>query len=139
MLKTLRSDLDAFVDLAVAEPAMLMTALQAILAVVTSLGLGLSTAWTGGILTFTSAALASIPGFLARPVKVTAITGLVSAAVTALIAFGVHGIQPGMVATLNAAIVAVMAIVLRGHLTTLATSAIQVKQAATAPPQSSAG
>jgi hypothetical protein len=136
MLKSLKYDLDAFVNLAVEEPALLMTVLQTILAVIASLGLGLAASWTGGILTFASAALAAIPGFLARPVKASAITGLVSAGVTALIAFGVHGIQPGLIAALNAAVVAIMAIVLRGHLTTLATSAREAKarQAAVVQP-----
>jgi len=125
----LKSAWNSFINLAVTEPAMLMTALQTALALVVSLGLGLSTDWTGGILALASAVLASIPGFLARPVKVSAITGLVTAAVTAMITFGVH-VQPGLAATVNAAIVAIMAIILRQHLTPVATLKAQAKAAA---------
>lgn len=116
----LKSAWKSALNLAVTEPAMIMTATQTALALITSLGLTLSAGKTGTVLAFTSAVLTAVPAFLARPVKVSGLTGLVSAGVTLLLAFGVHGIQPGLVATLNAAIVAVMAIVLRGHLTPVA-------------------
>jgi len=132
MLDKIKVALDTALNLAVTEPALLMTALQTILALITTLGLGLSTDWTGGILTLAAAVLSAIPGLLARPVQVSAITGLVAAAVTALIAFGVPGIPPGLVAALNAAIVAVMAIILRSHVTTLAT--LRAQQSKTIPP-----
>lgn len=103
------------------EPAMIVAAVQTVIGVIVSLGFGLSADATAAILAFTTALLAVVPAVLARPVQVSGITGLVSAGVTLLLAFGVHGIQPGLVASLNAAIVALMAIVLRGHLTTLAT------------------
>ena len=58
----------------------------------------------------------------ARPFAVSALTGLVSAVVTLLVAFGVHGIQPNPVVSVNAAIVAITALVLRGHITPVATT-----------------
>lgn len=102
------------------EPAMIVAVVQTVIGVIVSLGFGLSADATAAILAFTTALLAFIPAVLARPVQVSALTGLVSAGVTLLLAFGVHGIQPGLVSSLNAAIVALMAIVLRGHLTPVA-------------------
>jgi hypothetical protein len=46
---------------------------------------------------------------------------LIAAVVTLLAAFGVNGIQSGVVITLNGAIVAITALVLRQHVTPVAT------------------
>jgi hypothetical protein len=110
------------------EPAMIVAVVQTVIGVIVSAGFGPSAAVTGAILAFTTALLAFVPAVLARPVSVSGITGIVSAGITLLLALGVHGIQPGLVTALNAAIVAIMSIALRGHLTTLAT--LRAKQAA---------
>jgi hypothetical protein len=102
------------------EPAMIVAVAQTVIGLVVSLGFNVSADATAAVLAFTTALLAFVPAVLARPVQVSGITGLVSAGVTLLLAFGVHGIQPGLVASLNAAVVAVMAIILRGHLTPVA-------------------
>ena len=60
---------------------------------------------------------------------VAALTGLVAAVVTLLIAFGVPHVQPGVVATLNAAIIAVFALIVRIHVTPLATLHAQARAA----------
>lgn len=99
------------------EPALLMTLLQVALAVVASLGLHLSAHQAGAVLGLGAAVLAVIPAALARPVKVSAFSGLIAAGVTVLAAFGVHGITPGTVAALSALLAAGMGTVLRVHLT----------------------
>lgn len=112
---------------------MFMAAAQALIGVAVSLGFSPTADQTGAILALTAAALAAVPAVLARPVQVSGITGLLTAVLTLLMAFGVRGIQPGLVAALNAAIVALMATVLRGHVTTLATLA---KRSAASPASS---
>jgi hypothetical protein len=114
------------------EPALITGAIQAVLALVVGTGVNLSAGQTGALLAVTTAVLALVTAASARPFQVGALTGLVSAVVTLLIAFGVHGVQPGIVSSLNAAIVAVMALVLRGHVTPVATLRAQA-QAKPAP------
>ena len=111
------------------EPAMITAAVQALIALVVSLGYSLSAGQTGAIVAVTTAVLALITAAAARPFQVSALTGLVSAVVTLLLAFGVHGIQPSFVSTFNAAIVAVLALVLRSHVTPVATLAAQARAA----------
>lgn len=114
------------------EPAMITAVVQAILAVIVSFGFSLTAAETGSIMAVTTALLAAVTALSARPVAVSALTGLVSAVVTLLVAFGVHGIQPDMVASVNAAIVAISALVLRGHITPMAT--LRAEAGKKAPP-----
>ena len=103
------------------EPAMITAVIQAILAVIVSFGFSLTAGETGAIVAVTSALLALVTALSARPFAVSALTGLVNAIVTLLVAFGVHNIQPDMVASVNAAIVAISALVLRSHITPVAT------------------
>ena len=111
-------------------PAMITAAVQAILGVIMAFGVHLTADETGAILAVTTALLALITAFSARPFAVSALTGFVSAVVTLLLAFGVHGIQPNLVASVNATIVAVSALVLRGHITPVTTLKAQAKAAA---------
>jgi hypothetical protein len=111
----------SLINLVKNEPAAIVAVVQTAVALIVTLGFRLTTAEAAGIVAFTAALLAAIPAVLARPVGISAITGLVTAGVTLLIAFGVPGIHPGVVASLNAAIVAVLSLVLRWNLTTLVT------------------
>lgn len=97
------------------EPVAVTGAVQALVALLVSLGLHLSTDQTGAVLTVTTALLALLAAVSARPFAVSALTGLMSAVGTAAVAFGVHGISSGLVSAVNAALVAVLSLVLRGH------------------------
>lgn len=112
------------------EPVLIAGAVQAVLALLAGTVLTLTAAESGAILAATTAALALAAAAWARPFQVSALTGFVSAVVTLLVAFGVHGVQPSIVSTLNAAIVAVAVLILRGHVTPLVTLR---KQAAALP------
>lgn len=97
------------------EPVLLAGFAQAVLALLATNGVHLSASQSGGILAATTAILTLAAAAATRPFQVSALTGLTSALVTLLVAFGVHGVQPGVVSTLNAAIVAGAAIVVRLH------------------------
>lgn len=129
--------LDKILNVIKTEPAMITAVVQAILGVVVSFGFSLTAAQTGAIMAVTTALLAAVTAVSARPVAVSALTGLVSAVVTLLVAFGVHNIQPDMVASVNAAIVAISALVLRGHITPVATLHAEAREKA-APAQPTA-
>lgn len=103
------------------EPALVTGVVQAVLALLSGTVLTLTAGQTGAILAVTTAVLALIAGAMARPFQVSALTGLVGSVVTLLVSFGVHGVQPGIVSTLNAAIVAIAALVVRLHVTPVAT------------------
>jgi hypothetical protein len=117
------------------EPALITGVVQAVLALLAGTVLALTAAETGAVLAVTTALLALVAAIATRPFQVAALTGLVTAVVTLLIAFGVPHVSPGIVATLNAAIVAVFALILRLHVTPLATLHAQAKapQAPTGP------
>lgn len=115
------------------EPAMIAAVVQAVIGLSAAVGLNLTAAQTGSILAATTAMLAVVPAVLARPIKVTAFTGVLSSVVTVLVAFGVRDIQPGFVTSANAVIVAVMAIVLWGHLTPNALAKARAAAAAPRP------
>ena len=125
--------LDKLLNLVKTEPAMITAAVQTILAVIVTSGFNLTAGETGAILAAFTALLALVTAASARPFAVSALTGLVSAIVTLLLAFGVHNIQPNLVASINAAIVAVSALVLRGHITPVATLNALAKARQTQP------
>jgi hypothetical protein len=97
------------------EPVLVTSAIQAIVALVSGTAVHLSAAQSGGILAITTAVLTLIAAARTRPFHVTALTGFMSAVVTLLVAFGIHDVQPGVVSTLNAALVGVTAIIVRLH------------------------
>ena len=115
------------------EPALITGAIQTVLAMLAGTVLTLTASQTGAVLAGTTAALALAAAVASRPFQVAALTGFVAAVVTVLIAFGVPHVQPGIVSTLNAALVAVMALVLRGHVTPVATMAKQAAPAVVRP------
>jgi hypothetical protein len=112
--------LKSALTIAKTEPVLITGAVQAILALILATGANLTVAQSGAILAATTAALAAVAAAAARPVQVPALTGLVTAVVTLLAAFGVNHVQPGLVNTLNGTIVAIMALVLRQHVTPVA-------------------
>ena len=97
--------LDKIFNVIKTEPAMVTAVVQAILGVIVSFGFSLTADETGAIMAVTTALLGLVTAVSARPFAVSALTGLVSAVVTLLVAFGVHGIQPNTVVSVNAAIV----------------------------------
>lgn len=115
------------------EPVLLTGLVQTLLAFAVGTGWHLTTAEGAGIIAATTAILALVAAVATRPFQVPALTGAVTAVVTLLVAFGVPHIQLGDVATLNAVIVAVMALVLRLHTTPVATLQEQAIEAAAEP------
>lgn len=107
------------------EPVLITSVVQAIVALISATVVHLSAAESGAILAVTTAVLALISAIATRPFHVSALTGLISAIVTLMVAFGVHGVQPGVVSTINAAVVGVAALIVRLHVT----PTIKVKEA----------
>lgn len=122
-----RPPVTRFIVIVKTEPALIVGVVQAVLALLAGTVLTLTAGQTGAVLSVTTAALALVAAIATRPFQVAALTGLVTAVVTLLITFGVPHVQAGTVATLNAAIVAVFALVLRLHVTPLATLHAQAK------------
>jgi hypothetical protein len=98
------------------QPAYFTGVIQAVIALIIGTGVTLTAAQEGAILAVTSAVLALITAASIRPFEVSTLTGFVAAMVTLLVAFGVPHVQPGIVATVNAAITAIFALVLHAHL-----------------------
>jgi hypothetical protein len=104
-----------------AEPVLIVSAVQAVLALLSGTVLSLSASETGAILAVTTAVLALIAAAATSPFQVSALTGFVGAVVTLLVAFGVPHVEPSIVSTLNAVIVAIAALIVRVHVTPVAT------------------
>lgn len=102
------------------EPALAAGVVQAVISLAVGLGLHLTAGQTGALEAATSAVLAAVVAFSARPVQVSAFTGALAAVGTVLVAFGVPHVTGGSVSSLNAVLVAVLALVLRGHVTPVA-------------------
>jgi hypothetical protein len=105
----------SLLNLVKTEPALVMAVVQAALSLIAGTGLSLTAGQSGAILGATTALLALITAIATRPFRVAALTGFLTAAFTLALAFGVHGIQPGLVAAVNGAVVAIAALVVRGH------------------------
>lgn len=110
------------------EPSAIVAVVQTAVGLVVALGFHLTTAEVAGIVSFTTALLAVVPAVLARPVGISAVTAAVSAGATLLIAFGVPHVEPGAVAAINAVIVSVAALVLRGQVETVVALKAKAKQ-----------
>jgi hypothetical protein len=102
------------------EPVLSAGVVQAAIALVVALGFHLTAGQSGAIEAATAGLAALIMALSVRPFQVPALTGALTAIGTLLVAFGVHGVQPNLVSSFNAALVAVLAIVLRGHVTPVA-------------------
>jgi hypothetical protein len=110
-----------FIQIIKTEPALITGAVQVVLALLSATVVSLTAEQTGAILAVTTAVLALIAAIATRPFQVQALTGFVTAAVTLLITFGVPHVDPGIVATVNAAIVAIAPLIVRFHVTPVAT------------------
>lgn len=102
------------------EPAMVVGVAQAALALAVSLGLHLTVEQTGALEAVAAGVGAVIVAASTRPVAVPVLTGGLTAILTCLVAFGVPHVTPAVVSEVNAAAVAVLAIVLRAHQTPVA-------------------
>ncbi|MCL2581520.1 MAG: hypothetical protein FWE35_03600 [Streptosporangiales bacterium] len=110
-----------FTHLVKTEPVLFTSAIQAVLALLSGTAVHLSAGQSGAILAVTTAILSLIAAASTKPFHVSTLTGFISAIVTLLVAFGIHGVQPGIVSSLNAALVGVVAIIVRLHVSPKAT------------------
>lgn len=110
-----------FTQMVKTEPVLFTSAIQAVLALISGTAVHLSAAQSGAILAVTTAVLSLIAAASTRPFHVSTLTGFISAVVTLLVAFGIHGVQPGVVSSLNASLVGVVAIIVRLHVSPKAT------------------
>jgi hypothetical protein len=112
----------SLLNLVKTEPALLAGAAQTVLALLTATVIPhITAAESGASLAAFTAALSLVAAIATRPFQVSALTGFTGAAVTLLVAFGIPGVQPSIVATLNAVIVAVAMLVVRLHVTPVTT------------------
>ncbi len=103
------------------EPALIAGITQAILALLAATVLtSLTTDQSGAILAATTAVAGLVAAVATRPFAVASLTGFTGAIVTLLVTFGVHGVQPGSVALINAVVVTLAALVVRMHVTPVA-------------------
>jgi hypothetical protein len=115
--------MDRFTDVLKTEPTMVTSVAQAALAIAVTLGLSLTATQTGALEAAAAGVAAIIVAASTRPVPVPILAGALTAIFTCLVAFGVKGVTPAVVSSVNAAIVAVLAIVLRVHQTPVAVTA----------------
>lgn len=108
------------VNLIKTEPALISAAFQAALSAIVATGVPLTADQSGALLAAAGAALAVATAVYTRPFQVSALTGFLTAVFTVALAFGVKGIDPGLVAAVNGAVVSIAALVLRGHVTPVA-------------------
>ena len=99
------------------EPALFVGLVQTALALLVSTGLHLTAAQAGSIEAAAAAALGLVVAASTRPFQVAALTGLISALGTLVTTFGLHHVTPGQVSAVNAFVVAILALILRSHLT----------------------
>lgn len=99
------------------EPVLSAGVVQAAIALVVALGFTLTAGQSGAIEAAAAALAALIMALSVRPFQVPALTGALTAIGTLLVAYGVHGVTPGLVSSFNAALVAVLALILRQHVT----------------------
>jgi hypothetical protein len=115
--------MDRFTDVLKTEPTMVTSVCQGALAIAVTLGLSLTAGQTGALEAAAAGVAAIIVAASTRPVPVPILAGALTAIFTCLVAFGVHGVTPAVVSSVNAAIVAILAIVLRVHQTPVAVAA----------------
>lgn len=102
------------------EPALIMGLVTTLLGLLMSAGIHLSTDKTGVIEAVVSAALGLIVAAATWPFAVGAVTGLIGAVGTLLLTFGVHHVSAGEVSAVNAFVVAILAVIMRMHITPVA-------------------
>lgn len=112
------------------EPALIVAVLQAVVALVVALGTALTAQQAGSIEAGAAALGALIVAISVHPFQVPALTGLLTAAGTVLIAFGVHHVSIETVSAVNLVITAVIA----GYVRTQVSPVAPVAPASTGPP-----
>lgn len=98
------------------EAVLVTSAASAGLGLLVTLGTGLTTDQAGAITAALTAVFGVIAAVLTRPVAPTAFTALVGTGADLLAAFHFH-FSPGAVGSVNALVLALLALVLRGHVT----------------------
>lgn len=98
------------------EAVLVTSVVTAGLGLLVTLGAGLSTDQAGAITAALTAVFGVIAAALTRPVAPTAFTALVGAGADLLTAFHFH-LSAGAVGSVNALVLALLALVLRGHVT----------------------
>jgi hypothetical protein len=106
------------------EPAVILYAVNAVVALAVSFGLHLTATQTAAVATIATAVLAIATGALTRPVEVSVISGGLAAGLTAATAFGLHltGSQIGATVTVLSL---VLALILRQNVSPAAAAAAQ--------------
>lgn len=116
------------------EPALIASAVQALLGVIVAFGGALTSGQVAAILAVSAAILTAVTAAATRPLQVAAFTGLVTAAGVLVASFGVH-LGSGEVAAVNFLITAVFALLTRAQVTPVATLNAAKPQPARAPTQ----
>lgn len=97
------------------EPALAVAILQAAGALIVALGLSLTAKQTGAIEAAIAAAGALVVAASVRPFQVPALLGLLTAAGTVLVAFGIHHITSGQVSAFSATLAVIVAGIVRAQ------------------------
>jgi hypothetical protein len=103
------------------EPAMIVYAVNAAVALVVAFGANLSHDQVAAVTTVTTAVLAIVTAVLTRPIVVSTITGAVGTALAAVAAFGLHLSADQIGATVTALSIA-LALLLRSNVSPAATA-----------------
>lgn len=106
------------------EPAMIMYAVNACVALAVSFGLHLTATQTAAVATIATGLLAIATGALTRPVEVSVITGGLAAALTAAVAFGLH-LSGNQIGSLVTVLSLALALILRQNVSPAAGPAAQ--------------
>jgi hypothetical protein len=112
------------------EPALIVAVLQAVVALIVALGTALSAKQAGSIEAVAAALGALIVAASVHPFQVPALTGLLTAAGTVLVAFGVKHVSIAEVSMVNVAVTAILAAFVRTQVTPVA----HLVPVATGPP-----
>jgi hypothetical protein len=112
------------------EPALIVSVLQAAVALIIALGTALSAQKAGAFEAGAAALGALIVALSVHPFQVPALTGLLTAAGTVLIAFGVHHVSVETVSAVNLAVTVALAAFVRTQVTPVA----HLAPVATGPP-----
>jgi hypothetical protein len=96
------------------EPALYVNSIGAILSLVVTLNVGLSSTEAGWLVASVSAVFAAVAAALTRPIAPAAFTGLVAVVASTVAAFGFH-VSDGAVASVNGIVIAGLMFLTRGQ------------------------
>lgn len=102
------------------EPALILALAQALLSLLVGAGLNLTPTQTGAILAVVSAASGLVVAIAVKEIAAPVLVGFSTAVGTLLITFNVPHVSSGLVSAVNGVIVALVALILRGNVTTIA-------------------